>query len=95
MKKGKNLLTLVAELCSPIILCGANCANRGWHLAVMLLAILEIDSLPIQQLGDANASATCSAALGAGAGAVVSMAFGLVAFGIHEVPHRSVWRMLS
>lgn len=92
MTTTRTVLTLVTKLRPPIILCGTNGTNRCWHLAVVLLAVLEINPLSIEQLGDANACTTRGTALGAGAGAMVAMAMasGLVALGIHEVPHRSV-----
>lgn len=94
-RRRREILTLVTELRPSIILCCANCANRCWHLAVVLLAVVEIDTLTIEQFGDANTCATCGAALRTGAGAVMaSMASGFVAFGIHEVPHVGAWTML-
>lgn len=82
---------MVTVLRPPIVLCRANRANRCRHLTVVLLAVLQIDFLPVEQLGDANACPACTAALcagaGVGTGVSVSIAPGAVALGIHEVPH--------
>lgn len=92
-------LTVITILRPPIVLCRANRTNRCWHLTIVLLAVLEVDPLPIEQLGDTDASPACAAArcagAGAGAGAMVSIASGPVALGIHDVPHCMVPEKLT